>query len=113
MVSGLEGGCRDDIVRVGERPQSGNGDDEGPADRCARGFGQQGCGAGYQLGEAVVECVVVSHTRAELLESVQSQINSIERLMPEDIADAVTHMVGRPRRVAVNEMLVRAADQRW
>ncbi|MET8871750.1 SDR family NAD(P)-dependent oxidoreductase [Nocardia sp. NPDC004604] len=56
---------------------------------------------------------LVSHTRAELLESVQSQINSIERLVPEDIADAVTYMVGRPRRVAVNEMLVRAADQSW
>lgn len=60
-----------------------------------------------------VDTDLASHTRAELLEGVQSQINSIERLTPEDIADAVTYMVGRPRRVAVNEMLVRAADQSW
>ncbi|MFI7670634.1 SDR family NAD(P)-dependent oxidoreductase [Nocardia sp. NPDC049526] len=60
-----------------------------------------------------VDTDLASHTRPELLESVRSQINSIERLTPEDIADAVAYMVGRPRRVAVNEMLVRAADQSW
>ncbi|MEU7628416.1 SDR family NAD(P)-dependent oxidoreductase [Nocardia sp. NPDC049220] len=60
-----------------------------------------------------VDTELASHTRVELHEGVQAQINSIERLMPEDIADAVTYMVGRPRRVAVNEILVRAADQSW
>jgi len=48
-----------------------------------------------------------------LRDAVESQVESIERLTPDDIADAVDYMVGRPRRVAVNEILVRAADQTW
>ena len=32
---------------------------------------------------------------------------------PEDIADAVAYIVTRDRRVAVNEMLVRAGEQTW
>ncbi len=35
------------------------------------------------------------------------------KLRPEDIADAVLYMVTRNRRVAVNHMLVRAAEQTW
>ncbi len=35
------------------------------------------------------------------------------KLQPEDIADAVLYMVTRDRRVAVNEMLVRSAEQTW
>ena len=35
------------------------------------------------------------------------------KLQPEDIAEAVVYMVTRDRRVAVNEMLVRAAEQTW
>ncbi|MCT7661151.1 SDR family NAD(P)-dependent oxidoreductase [Mycobacterium deserti] len=35
------------------------------------------------------------------------------KLMPEDVADAVAYMVTRDRRVAVNEILVRAAEQTW
>ncbi|MCX4091718.1 SDR family NAD(P)-dependent oxidoreductase [Nocardia sp. alder85J] len=60
-----------------------------------------------------VDTDLATHTRAELRESVQAQVGAIERLAPEDIADAVTYMVGRDRRVAVNEMLVRSADQTW
>jgi NADP-dependent 3-hydroxy acid dehydrogenase YdfG len=51
--------------------------------------------------------------------SSQSQARQAERtggmvkLEPEDIADAVVYMVTRDRRVAVNEMLVRAAEQTW
>ncbi|WP_019926425.1 SDR family NAD(P)-dependent oxidoreductase [Nocardia sp. BMG111209] len=56
---------------------------------------------------------LASHTRAELRESVEAQVGAIERLEPADIAEAVAYMVGRPRRVAVNEMLVRAGDQTW
>jgi NADP-dependent 3-hydroxy acid dehydrogenase YdfG len=32
---------------------------------------------------------------------------------PDDIADAVSYIVTRDRRVAVNELLVRAAEQDW
>ncbi len=35
------------------------------------------------------------------------------KLEPSDIADAVVYMVTRDRRVAVNEILVRAAEQTW
>jgi NADP-dependent 3-hydroxy acid dehydrogenase YdfG len=35
------------------------------------------------------------------------------KLEPADIADAVAYMVTRDRRVAVNEILVRAAEQTW
>jgi NADP-dependent 3-hydroxy acid dehydrogenase YdfG len=60
-----------------------------------------------------VDTELATHTRAELRGAVQSQSDSIERLDPQDIADAVAYIVTRPRRVAVNEMLVRAADQSW
>ena len=35
------------------------------------------------------------------------------KLRPEDVADAVVYMVTRDRRVAVNQILVRAAEQTW
>jgi NADP-dependent 3-hydroxy acid dehydrogenase YdfG len=56
---------------------------------------------------------LTDHTRAELRAGVQAQTGSIETLQPDDIADAIGYLVTRPRRVAVNEMLVRAAAQTW
>ena len=35
----------------------------------------------------------------------------IERLEADDIADAIAYIVTRPRRVAVNELLVRPTNQ--
>lgn len=46
-------------------------------------------------------------------DALDRQSADIEVLRPEDIADAVTYMVTRNRRVAVNEILVRAAEQTW
>jgi NADP-dependent 3-hydroxy acid dehydrogenase YdfG len=46
-------------------------------------------------------------------DAIDRQSADIEVLRPEDIADAVTYMVTRNRRVAVNEILVRAAEQTW
>lgn len=60
-----------------------------------------------------VDTDLASHTREELRAGVEAQINSIERLQPEDVADAVDYMVTQPRRVAVNELLIRAGDQTW
>ncbi|MFJ2645284.1 SDR family NAD(P)-dependent oxidoreductase [Streptomyces sp. NPDC087420] len=60
-----------------------------------------------------VDTELASHTREELRSRVEAQTQAIERLQPEDIADAVAHIVGSPRRVAVNEVFVRAADQSW
>jgi NADP-dependent 3-hydroxy acid dehydrogenase YdfG len=41
------------------------------------------------------------------------QIEGIQPLLAADIADAVLYVVTRDRRVAVNEILVRAAEQTW
>jgi NADP-dependent 3-hydroxy acid dehydrogenase YdfG len=60
-----------------------------------------------------VDTELVSHVRADLREAVRSQAASIEPLRAQDIADAVVHIVTRDRRVAVNELLVRAAEQSW
>ena len=46
-------------------------------------------------------------------QAAQSQVDSIEPLRPEDIADTILHIVTRDRRVAVNEVLIRAAEQSW
>ena len=60
-----------------------------------------------------VDTELASHTRAELRAGVQAQVASIEKLQPEDIAEAVAYIVTSKRRVAVNEVFVRAADQSW
>jgi NADP-dependent 3-hydroxy acid dehydrogenase YdfG len=60
-----------------------------------------------------VDTELVSHLRAGIADAARSQVESIEPLRPEDIADAVIHIVTRDRRVAVNEVLVRAGEQTW
>ncbi|MFF9563832.1 SDR family NAD(P)-dependent oxidoreductase [Leifsonia sp. NPDC014704] len=60
-----------------------------------------------------VDTELASHTREELRAGVEAQTGTIERLKPEDIADAVAYIVTSDRRVAVNEVFVRAADQSW
>jgi len=54
-----------------------------------------------------------SHVRDGLREAIATQTADLEKLLPADIADAVVYMVTRDRRVAVNEMLVRAGEQTW
>jgi NADP-dependent 3-hydroxy acid dehydrogenase YdfG len=56
---------------------------------------------------------LVTHVREEVRPSAQSALDAIEPMQPEDIADAVAYIVTRNRRVAVNEILVRAAEQTW
>jgi NADP-dependent 3-hydroxy acid dehydrogenase YdfG len=60
-----------------------------------------------------VDTELASHLRADIREAVATQVASIEALQPEDIADAVAYIVTRDRRIAVNEMLVRAGEQDW
>jgi NADP-dependent 3-hydroxy acid dehydrogenase YdfG len=60
-----------------------------------------------------VDTELVSHVREDIRQAAQSQLSSIEPMRPEDIADAVLYIVTRNRRVAVNELLVRAAEQTW
>lgn len=37
----------------------------------------------------------------------------VERLEAEDIAGAIQYIVTRPRRVALNEILIRPTEQEW
>ena len=60
-----------------------------------------------------VDTELVSHLREDVRQAAQRLVAAIEPLRPEDIADAVSYIVTRDRRVAVNEMLVRAATQNW
>jgi NADP-dependent 3-hydroxy acid dehydrogenase YdfG len=52
-----------------------------------------------------------SHNRPEVLEGMNKRFGGMERLEAEDIAEAIGYMVTRPRRMAVNEMLVRPTEQ--
>jgi NADP-dependent 3-hydroxy acid dehydrogenase YdfG len=45
--------------------------------------------------------------------AARRQIDGIEALRADDVADAIAYIVTRERRVAVNELLVRAGDQTW
>lgn len=42
-----------------------------------------------------------------------SKSAGIELLQPDDVADAIAYIVTRPRRVAINEILLRAGEQTW
>jgi len=58
-----------------------------------------------------VETELAGHNRPEVQESMKARFDDVERMQAEDIADAVEYIVTRPRRVAVNEMLVRPTEQ--
>lgn len=65
------------------------------------------------LEPGTVDTELASHQREGVRDSVAKMIEGMEMLRPQDIADAIAYMVTRDRRVAVNEMLVRAAEQSW
>jgi NADP-dependent 3-hydroxy acid dehydrogenase YdfG len=51
-----------------------------------------------------------SHNRDEIREQIQSSFD-FDRLESDDIADAISYVVTRPRRVAINEVLIRPTEQ--
>jgi NADP-dependent 3-hydroxy acid dehydrogenase YdfG len=53
---------------------------------------------------------LVSHNRPEIREQMAAG-NDFQRMESEDIADAISYIVTRPWRMAVNEMLVRPTEQ--
>jgi NADP-dependent 3-hydroxy acid dehydrogenase YdfG len=53
-----------------------------------------------------------SHNRPEVLAEIKGRFGDIERLEAEDIADAISYIVTRPRHVAINEILVRPTEQK-
>ncbi|MFI6543965.1 SDR family NAD(P)-dependent oxidoreductase [Streptomyces prunicolor] len=60
-----------------------------------------------------VRTELADHLGEATREAALRQVGGIEPLRAEDIADAIGCIVTRERRVAVNEMLVRAGDQPW
>jgi NADP-dependent 3-hydroxy acid dehydrogenase YdfG len=60
-----------------------------------------------------VDTELVDHLGDATRDAARRQVDGIEALRADDIADAIGYIVTRERRVAVNEMLVRAGDQTW
>lgn len=58
-----------------------------------------------------VDTELPSHNRDEIREEISQNFADIERLGAEDIADAISYIVTRPKRVAVNELLIRPTEQ--
>ena len=54
---------------------------------------------------------LAGHNRPEVLETMRQRFAGMQRMEAEDIADAITYIVTRPRHVAVNEMLIRPTEQ--
>jgi NADP-dependent 3-hydroxy acid dehydrogenase YdfG len=52
-----------------------------------------------------------SHNRPEIRDQISHTFADVDRLQSDDIADAITYIVTRPRRVAVNELLIRPTEQ--
>jgi NADP-dependent 3-hydroxy acid dehydrogenase YdfG len=72
--------------------------------------------AGRHLRVSLVEPGAVateltSHMREEVRAASRDRFKDIERMAPEDIADVIEYIVTRPRRVALNEVLVRPTNQ--
>jgi len=60
-----------------------------------------------------VKTELSNHIRDELREAARQRYVGVEMLEAEDIADAIAYVVTRPRRMAVNEMLVRPTEQEF
>ena len=60
-----------------------------------------------------VQTEITTHLPAEDRAALDRRNAGMVKLEPSDIADAVVYMVTRDRRVAVNEILVRSAEQTW
>ncbi|ETA92062.1 MULTISPECIES: SDR family NAD(P)-dependent oxidoreductase [Mycobacterium avium complex (MAC)] len=65
------------------------------------------------VGPGTVDTEIFGHLSEPSREALERQTAGMVMLRPQDIADAVLFMVTRDRRVAVNHMLVRAAEQTW
>jgi NADP-dependent 3-hydroxy acid dehydrogenase YdfG len=54
---------------------------------------------------------LAGHNRPEVLETLRARFSEMERLEAQDVSDAIAYIVTRPRRVAVNEILIRPTEQ--
>jgi NADP-dependent 3-hydroxy acid dehydrogenase YdfG len=60
-----------------------------------------------------VQTEITEHLPPEDRAAMNKRTEGMQKLLPEDIAEAVAFVVTRDRRVAVNEILVRSAEQTW
>ena len=58
-----------------------------------------------------VDTELPSHIREEIRDQMMDRFTDMERLESEDIADAIAYIVSRPRRTAINELLIRPTEQ--
>jgi NADP-dependent 3-hydroxy acid dehydrogenase YdfG len=58
-----------------------------------------------------VDTELPDHIRPGVREQMMGRFAEVERLEASDIADAIAYIVTRPRRVAVNELLIRPTEQ--
>jgi len=65
------------------------------------------------VGPGTVDTEINTHLPQRFRDAFDRQTADMVKLRPEDVADAVMYMVTRDRRVAVNQILVRAAEQTW
>jgi NADP-dependent 3-hydroxy acid dehydrogenase YdfG len=65
------------------------------------------------IGPGTVDTEISDHLPPQARDAFNQRTGDMVKLQPDDIADAVIYMVTRDRRVAVNQMLVRAAEQTW
>ncbi|SOD74118.1 NADP-dependent 3-hydroxy acid dehydrogenase YdfG [Jatrophihabitans sp. GAS493] len=54
---------------------------------------------------------LAGHNRPEILEGLRTRFSQMQRLEAEDIAETIEFMLTRPRRMAINEMLIRPTEQ--
>jgi NADP-dependent 3-hydroxy acid dehydrogenase YdfG len=59
----------------------------------------------------VVATEILSHVREEVRQQYMQRYAGFEALAAEDIAEAIAYVVTRPRRAAVNELLIRPTEQ--
>jgi NADP-dependent 3-hydroxy acid dehydrogenase YdfG len=65
------------------------------------------------VAPGTVDTELMSHLAEATRGAARRQIGAIEPLRAEDVADAIGYIVTRERRVAVNEILIRASEQTW
>jgi NADP-dependent 3-hydroxy acid dehydrogenase YdfG len=58
-----------------------------------------------------VDTELPNHIRQEIRDQMMGRFAEVERLEAADIADAIAYIVSRPRRVAINELLIRPTEQ--
>jgi len=56
---------------------------------------------------------LTTHMRDDIQETTRERFKHLELLESEDIADIIEFIVTRPRRVALNEVMVRPTNQEW